>query len=385
MPAKFIPDMHQGPGHGIIIVQPFTCQSAPLFALYRSSDKLCLDRNGWQGSEVFLEPTAWDCHENIVRLAVNEAVVNNLDKLDTYKIIIKEGEQSQSFSLLIEDIVQSTMDGGFGIGAAMEAPTPQEISRKTVVEEVAPVVEEPAPPVEPEPKIPEISQPLRFHTEQPEEKKGSKLIPILLLILLLLVAGVAAFWWYLHKQTEDTQKSPIEQATQKDKDANATKDAANEAKDKDSQDKKSSDGASLVVPIDAARALLRKNATGEESQALAQQLEKEGKEAASKLKDDAAKQKEAAARQDAIFLLIEDAAQKGIPTAMTQLGAFYDPSLHKMYGSIPADLEQAHSWYKQALQGGDTKAQASLDSLRTWAETAAKGGDKTAQNLLEKW
>ncbi len=364
MPAKLIPDMHQGPGHGIIIVQPFECQSPPVYALYRSSDKLCLDKEGWQSSEVFLEPAAWDCHENVVRLAVNPSVINNLDKLDTYKIIIKDGENEQSFTLLIEDMIQSTMDGGFGVGLAA-APVAQEIVRNTVEESAplvppAPVVEEP--PVQPEPEAPKPQvDSLSLDAQSGEEKKkGSKLIPLLLLFLLLLAASVGAFLWYLHKQTEDPQKSPIEQATEKDKNSNTAKD---KAKDDDSK--------VTLVPIDAARALLRKNASGEESHALAQQLEKQGKDEA--------------ATQDAIFLLIEDAAQKGLPSAMMQLGSFYDPSLRKMYGSVPVDIEQAYTWYTKALQDGESKAKASLDSLRTWAQNAAKNGDSSAQNLLEKW
>ncbi len=377
MPAKFIPDMHQGPGHGIIIVQPFACQSTPLFALYRSSDKLCLHKEGWQGSEIFLEPTAWDCHENITRLAVNESVVNHLDKLDTYKLIIKEGENIQSFTLLIEDIIQSTMDGGHGIGTG-QAPETQNIVRQAVVEEAAPVVpiepvEEPAPLVE---ETKKTEEPLRLDSEQ-ETKKKSKLIPILLLILFLLAAGIAAFWWYIHKQTEDKQTSPIQQATEQNKDADKQKQG-------DAQEKSGENGA-LLVPIDAARALLRKNASGEESYALAQKLEAQAKDAATKQKDEAAKQKDLAQRQDAIFLLVEDAAQKGVSEAMLQLGSFYDPSLHKMYGSIPADVEQAHAWYKKAVQAGHAKAEESLATLRTWAENAAKTGDGVAQNLLEKW
>ncbi len=400
MPAKFIPDMNQGPGHGIIIAQPIICQTDPSFVLYRSSDKLCLSPNGWQSAEVFLQPKAWDCHEHIVRLAVDESVVNHLDKLNTYRLIIKDDFVKESFTLVIEDIIHNGMDGGFGLGVAPNET--QEIVRKVEEKEISnPVPAQPAPvPVpEPEPQstleekkeepkpAPVIMDDLSLNSqkkeeEEEEESSSGTLLKVLFSILVLLLIAAGIFWWYLHQQTADPKNIGGEQNLHQPKAIpDKPKPSSEVPKPDDSKTKDSNKPQSTnkpensqsesQIPINAARALLRKNASAEESQELARSFEKSSKKDAS--------------TQDAIFLLYEDAAQKGLAPSMTKLGSIYDPSIQELYGSLPADLTQAHAWYKKALQTGDEKAQEKLDALKKWTENAAKEGNRDALFLLNNW
>ncbi len=374
MPAKFIPDSKRGPGNGLIVVNPISCQTAPTFALYRSSDRLCLSEQGWQSSEVFLSPRTWNCHNDALLLAVDDKVVNYLDKLNTYKIVIKEGNAAQAFTLSIEDIVQTTMDGGQGVGMGSCTATAPKIT-ETVPEQNIP--ENPAPQIS-EKKLDKITMPtLNTAPQNPAAQKKKRLLIIVFVVLALLAC---AFWWFMQhgknipvppQAQEQTQVTP-----QKVKDESKDK-SRPEGKDKNKQEEqvkppeKNTSTPQKSDAMDVARTLLRKNDSGAASKALADSLKAQA-------------QKDVMA-QDAIFLLLEDAAQKGEASAMRELAVFYDPTISEGKGSITPDIQQAHAWYAKALDNGDTKAIAALNKLRMWVKKAADDGDITAAELLRKW
>ncbi len=402
MPANFISDPHKGAGYGIIEVHPIQCNDAPTFALVNASNRLCLSPEGWQNSEVFLEPTEWHCENDLLRLFVGPQVVDNLDSLDLYKLSVKDASGAvTSFNLAIEDILQSSMTGGDGMGAA--AP----VAAAAVV---APVVTpEPEPESEPEPEptppapLPEVDMP-------PQEPPKRNLLPIIIGICLLCALLGGALWWYFtqYKGADAQDPTQTEEQQKKDdaaKDADATKDKEGDAdKDKDAAAKdadsgktpegetpadkgaegangadnasgagssSTGSGSASLSPLASARELLSKNDTGEKSHELATSLKPQvGNDANA---------------QDAVFLLLEDAAQKGVGGAMRELGDYYDPSTSTPKGSIMPDGQEARSWYTKAQEAGDANADAALQNLRTWAEEEAKKGNATAKSLLESW
>ncbi len=372
MRASFTSDPHKGAGFGIITVQQLSCNNAPTFALYRASDGLCLSANdGWQNSEAYLTPTAWDNDANNLRLSVDASIVDHLDALDTYKLLIKDGANSPiSNSLSIESINYSSLHGGQGVGSAPRV-TPASMP-------------EPEPALEPAP-IPEpiMEEPL---PEMPPEQKRN-FWPIIIAILILLILLGAGLWWYLQNnanegitpKTTEEQKQNLEQEALEDTkqeqqkvDENPTEESSANEKSKDEAKAKQTTTTPVLSPMQQAREFLRgdNNSTGTASHALANNL-------LSNL--GAAPDEESL---DAIFLLLEDAAQKNEPKAMLELAKYYDPSGNKPKGSILPDANEAYNWYKKALDAGETQASKHLEQLNTWLKEAADKGDKSAQNLL---
>ncbi len=398
MPVTFIPDPHKGPGHGILLISPMHCENAPTFAITNASTRQCLAPEGWQSAEVFLEPDAWDCENEQLRLAVGPAVVDHLDSLDMYKLQLKDdGGNIISYGLTIDDIVQSSMAGGQGM--AMAAPVTAPVAAMTA----------PQPTPEPEPDPTTQAEPDPLPSMNMEEQEPAKKSPLALIIAIVLLCALlgAGIWWYLQQQAETSADVPAETSTPQTEEApqestesapekntteeKAGEEAAGEAKQSSEQgseqnaapstpqEQTTSDeaakaeqgSAASLSPMDSARTLLRKNDTGEQSHSLATTLrEQAGSDAAA---------------QDAVFLLFEDAAQKGVAPAMSELAGYYDPTNTAPKGSISPDAEQAHHWYSKAQNSGDAKAQEHLQRLQTWAEEEAKKGNATAKNLLNTW
>ncbi len=393
MPVTFIPDPHKGPGNGILLISPMQCDNAPTFALINASTRQCLSPQGWQSAEVFLEPEAWDCENEQLRLAVGPSVVDHLDSLDMYKLQLKDDAGNIiSYSLAIDDIIQSSMAGGQGLSMAAASPL--------VASEPAP---EPTPEPEPEPE-PEPT-PLPDMQMQAQEPAQRNMLPLILGVLILCALLGAGIWWYLNKDAdppvdaaatteqsaeqaseqtaEPTAEPAVEQDSEQAKEESGPEQAGTEqagtepsaTTPEQSSDKQTSDAQSAspasVHPIDSARELLRQNDSGEKSHGLATELR-------AKAGDDAK-------AQDAVFLLFEDAAEKGVSAAMTELGGYYDPSHEAPKGSISPDAEQAHIWYDKAAKAGEATAAERLQSLQKWAEEEAKKGNAEAKNLLNNW
>ncbi len=394
MPAHFITDSNLGAGYGIINVPNIACEHAPTFALYRASDGLCLTPNGWQNAEIFLQPTNWDCDTNTLRLSVDASIVDHLDALDTYKILIKDGNnEAISQTLVIQDIVYSSMHGGQGVGFIEKTPDPMPEPEPVTEPEPEPIPEQVTTPAQSE-ALPEI---------EPVHKKSSLPIILFLILLLLLSLGI---WWYLQnkandtntlaQQTELTQESEEESSEETVKQEETAKnEPANEEKGSASQESSSTSEENAqtektagqdnpnnslpdaaqpsLSPIQQAREILRQNVQGQVSFELAEKLKASPSEQATP------------ERLDAQFLLLEDAAQKNVAAAMVKLARYYDPSNTEPKGSIEADANEAYTWYNKALSAGRTEAQTYLDALKAWAQEAAQNGDDTAKALLNKW
>ena len=90
-------------------------------------------------------------------------------------------------------------------------------------------------------------------------------------------------------------------------------------------------------------------------------------------------------RADAVFLLLEYAADEGHSEAMLAVGRYYDPTHKGPSGTIRKDPETAYEWYREALKGGLGKAEVQLAQLRRWVESQAGEGSSEARALLEVW
>lgn len=368
MSALLKPDPSRGPGFGIMEVPGVAPSVAPTFALYRASDGQCLSPNGWQNTEFFLQPDAWDADSGLLRLAVGPAVVDCMDTLDTYRLLIR-ADSTTAQTLLVQDILYSPSYGGGGI--VTEPPQIPAAAQTTIPEPPAP--EDPAPePVSPTPDpvpepvpVPEDNaEPLRMAEPEPQPQRSK--LPLLLALAVLLLAAGGGIWWYLHRaatpEAPTAQTAPAKDAAQTPTPAPATDASAVPSADAPAAPV----AAAPQPPMDIARQHLRGNADAQKSVDLARGM----------TDADAA---------DAAFLLVEDAAQKGQAEAMLRLGAFYDPASTAPRGSIAPDAEQAYTWYAKALTAGRQEAQSALHTLRAWVDAAAAKGDSAAADLQRRW
>ncbi len=359
MPANFISNPHKGAGHGIINAPQVSCTTEPTFAIYRASDGLCLAPGGWQNSEVYLAPNEWDCDSNNLRMTVDASVVDQLDALDTYKLLIKDGTNAPvAQTLIIDDIVYSSMHGGQGIGGA---PHPAPIPKPEPMPEPMPEPEpEPIAPVEEEP-LPEIA---------PEQKKS--IFPIVITVIIILLLGVG-LWWFLQNKAEQASPEQTEQAEQAEQKADPAATNPEPTPEASAKEPEQAPSTPVLSPMQQTREFLRKDNTGTASLDLAKNL-------STSLDENASEES-----LDAIFLLLEDAAQKNIPAAMLSLAKYYDPNNTDPKGSIIPDAREAYTWYKKALDNGEAEASKRLEALHTWLQEAAKGGSKQAEDLLKQW
>ncbi len=390
MPAQFIADSTKGPGFGIITISDVHCTTAPTFALYRASDNQSLSTHGWQTAETYLHPDNWDCDSGALRMSVGHDVVNFLDPLETYRIFISiDGENLKPQTLSIENIEYTSMHGGQGLGniqptapiAAAVVPPPSNAPEPTDEPSLdSQIMEEPI--VESLQDDPVQTEPLTMDQDAQESQKqrSSTVSPLLIIAIICLLAAVGAgIWWYLTQKdalpTTQQEQSENTQEAQTPEETKPTDEAPAQPKDAQEQNTKPTETTPPVQSsMEKARELLRKNASGNESFTLAQSLQ-----AATENTHENVEQK-----QDALFLLLEDAAQKGVAQAMLDLGAYYDPSDTKPKGSISPDAIEALTWYQKAHESGQQDAAAAIERLRTYAEDAAAKGDALAKEVLNK-
>ncbi len=392
MAAHFTPDHQQGPGYGIISVDDVSCDTPPTFALYRASDGQCLSAHDWTTAETYLEPSAWDCDSGALRLAVGPEITDNLDSLDTYRIFIQEtgsAKPPHTASLMIDEIVYSTMEGGQGIGQSSTAPAsaPLDMTPKAPETPEAPTTPLMEPILVPETPTQEEAPATQEKVseaktqEEPQAQKKSGLWIVLLILLLLAAAGAGLWWLYQNghlPMLDDLLKNVTEENTSPQEQEKPHTDTA---EGEDPQDASAPEGASEAAPVDIMAqtyALLRQESTADASLALVENI-KTHPDFTEGTPD---KQERA---MDAVFLLTEDAAQKGNAIAMQQLATFYDPTSTAPKGSIMADAQQAYTWYTKAKDAGDANAAQNLQQLRAWAEKEAANGNAAAQSLLNTW
>lgn len=357
-------DQDLGAGHAIIRLEigDIAVPSMPegcAFSLQRASDALFLAQHGWQESHSSQIPDRIVKQGSLLELYVGSHVVDNLDVLDTYRIHLQHTSLAASV-LHIESLTYSPLKGKEGLATAvapaLDVPAP-------------PVIAEPEPEPEPEPQPMEEILPLSMATQSAPAQEGKKspLLWIVLVVALLLAAG--GYYWYSQKA------KPAPEAATSSPAADAAASANNDA-NKD-ENKSATQGAQtspeVLHPLAQARKQLQGNATAAQNLTLARTLQGQ------KPTDLAM----AAQSADAIFLLVEDAAQKGSAEAMLILGQYFDPAATAPKGSIQPDVKQAVHWYTQARAKGQSEAaDKALTALRAWAEPAAAQGNTTAQEAL---
>ncbi len=401
MTAHFTSDPNQGQGYGIIIVPNIQCSSVPSFAIYRASDGQCLSLHGWQSAEEYIQATQWDCDSGQLRLAVNADIVDQLDILETYRIFIKDETQSfEPQTMLVTDIAYSSMHGGQGVGSVSDSPL--SMGMPTLMADPIPEPET-EPKQEAQSEIEDMPQtvPLSMDAKDTQEEEPKKSHTVLIVILIaLLILSALGIWWYMQNKEALSPESGtnVEENASQTEQANDAKDTENtentdnsekllEPKDQEKTEtaEPKSDPAqdAANTPSNApsamhqARELLRKNDAGAASWHLVENLQKSPIPEGS--------QESAAQRQDALFLLVEDAAQKGVSKAMLALGTYYNPADTNPKGSIIPDMNEAYAWYKKAQAAGEAEAEKALGTLRTFVEEAAAKGDTQAQQLLQAW
>lgn len=349
MSAKCMYDPSRGPGYGIVVIDGDAPRQNPEFSLFRASDGQCLSKNGWQSTECALVPDAWDDDTGNLRLAIGPSVIDHMDALDMYRIRLRGADGTYAHTLLVENIVYSPQYGGGGIAAPVTAPP------------ITPITEPELEP-EPEPESAPESIPVTAPETPPETLDMAppapkrSVLPLIMGLLLLIALAVGGYFGY----TKIYAPAPVQESTPE----TAT------APVQPSPEASAGQSPSPRLPMAAAREHLRSGGNGQSSLDLAKDL---GKDTADP------------GVADAVFLLIEDAAQKEQAEAMYLLGAYYDPASTAPRGSIHPDMAQAYDWYTRALAAGYAQTKDALDTLKQAAEEAAAKGDRNAADLVRRW
>ncbi len=187
----------------------------------------------------------------------------------------------------------------------------------------------------------------------------------LLIVVALIVLAVAAVGYFLMK--DRTKTAAERQATQPKAETKLPR-MANQPPPKPLVKPPPPPAYTPDAPVlEKARRALKKGVTPEEAVSLARSLP------------------ESPERADAVFLLLEYAADSGNPEAALDVGRYYDPSDDGPSGTIRKNPETARDWYRQALKGGRPEAQRRLDRLRGWLEEQARQGSREARDLLNHW
>jgi hypothetical protein len=90
-------------------------------------------------------------------------------------------------------------------------------------------------------------------------------------------------------------------------------------------------------------------------------------------------------RADAVFILLEYAAEAGHAEAALIVARYFDPTSTDDSGTIIKDPAAAYGWYKVALSGGQPEAQNHLSELRQWVQKEAAQGSSEAREVLANW
>lgn len=333
---------------------------ATRFVVRRSSDGKYLGRSGWQDAEEALVPdeVTPDSETGGLMLAVSPHVVNQLDELETCRFSLLQGESTLGLCVLqLSGIMYGHMAAG---GAVQGAPLVAAMPPPSPVQPAPAQVPEP----EPEPVLP---QPAHGPEQLPDlepatPKKGNMgLIAALLLVLAFAGAGV---WWYVQGKATP-ESAPLADAPPPAKTEPAAPAPAAPAVDP------APAPAVQKSPKETVSEFVRKGGTPPEALALSSTLSAEN-----------------SGGQDAVFLLLEIAAEGGQPEAMLRVAQYYDPLHTAPAGTLQKDPEQAWLWYGKAASSGEAAttgaAQSALDKLRQWLSQEATQGSAAAKSLLER-
>jgi hypothetical protein len=380
-------DAHRGAGYGILALSGCTGQ-VNSFIIQRSSDARYLAPAGWQESSYTLQPDASDNDSGTTRFALGVGVIDNLDSLENYRLILPE--TGQKAALKMDTLIHSSLGNRQGMSAGFVPPSPKAESKPEPQPEPTP---EPIPAPAP---MPELEMP---QAPAPKPSPWGTIV----LVLLVLAALAGGGWWLYQHFMQSPPPPPIAQEQEKPNTAKAegaenakdtSKEAAPEAKaqgdaaKKDTEQAKDSKGAESTAPkaegtaqqggttgtalasLESARIHLRDHAADvEKSMQLAQEMRKA----------------DSKANADPAFLLLEDAAQRGKADAMHLVGRYYDPAAQEERGSIAPDMAQAKEWYEKAAKAGDASTAQDMANLKAYVAEKAKAGDAQAKRLLQQW
>lgn len=403
MNAVYRNDAARGEGYGLLRISdaaPGTSGNPALtFSLQRSSDGRYLGHTDWQDAEEQLVPDAVTPvagADGDVELGLSPAVVDQLDALEAYRLTVRgEGLPMTRCVLELSGIIYSRAVSGAAVAVAPK-----------------PVPVQPAPTPEPEPIEPiavaEPEPPLTLRSNEPAPKKSSVGLIILALLVLALLAGGG---WYLLRG--DKTVTPEEQTTppvsESEKKLETPVPPAEtppvppvepkpepvppaETKPEPAPPAEapavSEPPVAPVVPVVPAtpppaplapkaqvRAFMQSKGSPQQALELARTLSRTTSE-----------------DQDAVFLLMEMAAEGGVPEAMLETARYYNPADTTSSGSIVKDAEQAFVWYTEAAAKAGTAADPAtvpaiadgLASLREWLQKQAESGSFEAASLLKK-
>jgi len=90
-------------------------------------------------------------------------------------------------------------------------------------------------------------------------------------------------------------------------------------------------------------------------------------------------------RADAVFILLEYAAEAGHADAALIVARYFDPTSTDDSGTIIKDPAAAYEWYQMALSAGLPEAQNHLSDLRQWVQKEAAQGSREAREVLTNW
>jgi hypothetical protein len=383
MKAEYVDDPYRGPGYARLLIGGIDVTAGaatPRCVIKRSSDGKTLGRGGWDQAEHDMPCRGMQPLDDGIALSVGPEVVDNLDELEGYRLLLRCADGGESVcSLRLAGITYSPQAGVSGVAEIPEAPPRQarvdaveagEESGKAgavsagqaddddiiTLDDVVPRGEpEEAPPYE---GIPPLSAP-------PAGGRNRTPVIAALALLLVVVGGMLV----LKMQSGATENGkPSVRLPLTDRAAAGPEAGEGRAPDAPAPDR--SDGAGRIAatsPLSRARGQLAGRADPNASLELYRRLRTEENGA------------------DAAFLLVEDAAQKGLPEAMLLVAGYYDPLVGGDNGSVGKDAEEAFTWYAKAEQAGIAEAATRLAALKERLAAEAAGGNREAERLLKRF
>lgn len=355
MKASYENDRALGPGYGLLVVSGAEAEAGERlgFCIRRSSDGRFLGRCGWQDAEEPLWPDeVRSGPEGALVLAVAPAVVNQLDELDPCRFsLYREGTGSLgACTLQMAGILYGDMSAGGNVATAPAPVAPK--APESVVETTQPVAD-PLPELQPTPV-----------------KKGGLGWLVALLAGLGLLALGAWLWFSAGKPATPPQPTPpAAEEPAKDKAPQPEPAKTEPAKTEPAKAEPAAPEPKLS-PKERVRTFLKQGGTPDAAVALSRELPKDSVEG-----------------QDAVFLLLEVAAEGGNGASMLEVARYYDPLSPAPAGTLQKDPEQAWNWYvKAAGTAGDVAAEAgkALDALTAWLKEQAGRGEAGAEALLKR-
>ncbi|MDR2124707.1 MAG: hypothetical protein LBP38_06990 [Desulfovibrio sp.] len=386
MKAEYVNDPVKGPGYALLQLAGDDVPDTPETArciIKRSSDGKTLGRGGWDQAECILPCRGIQLADEGFALSVGPEVVDNLDALEGYRLVLRCADGREAVgSLHVAGIVYSPQTGVRRVAEAPpppEAATPQippqpERERNAAESETASsqgddediITLENVVPHE-EPKAAPLLESIPPLPVRAAGGKSKAPLAAGLILLLAVCVGAAVLKMRSGAAKDD---APLAAAPPVTVSPEATPPSAGEkalpavpAPDK-SDDTGRAGGAGAVG---RARGHLAGKADPETSLILYRQLRTEENGA------------------DAAFLLVEDAAQKGVPEAMLLVAGYYDPLVAGDKGSIKSDAEEAFNWYAKAAQAGAAEAATRLAALKEHLTAEAAAGNRDAERLLKRF